>query len=196
MKNIILGFILGAGTVYLTLQGVLFTDSAPTHEQLQANYYAEASATLVSPHNIRERLTHGIDDFVLIDVRAEEDYVREHVTTALNIDTGKELDEVLAKFRQVIEENPGKEIVIYCYSSACMNGRKAGNFLAENGIFVKEMTIGWNEWRYGWEMWNYDTEWEEHAVEEYVTEGTEPGEIDRSIQRPADSCGVDGELSC
>ena len=187
---------MGAATVFLTLQGAQPTEEAITDEQLQAAYYAQESATLVSPHNIRERMTHGIDDFVLVDVRAQSDYEREHIVGAINIDTGRELDVVLEEFQNLVAENEGKEIIIYCYSSACMNGRKAGNFLANNGVFVKEMTVGWNEWRYGWEMWNYDTEWEDHLVDDYVVSGTEPGELDPNILRPAAGCGVDGELSC
>jgi len=76
-----------------------------------------------------------------------------------------------------------------------MNGRKAGNFLASNGVFVKEMTIGWNEWRYGWEMWNYDTEWADVKVEDFVVSGTQPGEVpDYAIMIAP--CSVEGELSC
>jgi len=75
-----------------------------------------------------------------------------------------------------------------------MNGRKAGNFLSENEIYVQELTIGWNEWRYGWEMWNYDTEWEEKKVEDYVISGSEPGEFEgESLPSP---CPIGGSLSC
>ena len=47
--------------------------------------------------------------------------------------------------------------------------------LADNGIYVKELGIGWNEWRYDWNMWNYPHEWETTNVEDYVVSGTEPG---------------------
>lgn len=193
MKNIVIGFILGAAAVYFGVISVGSTEV--TAEDKIAAYYANSAATLVSPHNIRERMSHAKSDFVLVDVRASEDYEREHVVTAVNIDTGRDLDTVLADFKQVIEENPGKEIIIYCYSAACMNGRKAGNFLADNDVFVKEMTIGWNEWRYGWEMWNYDTEWEEVKVEDFVVSGNEPGVVpDYAIS--IEPCSIEGELSC
>jgi rhodanese-related sulfurtransferase len=147
---------------------------------------------MVSPHNVRERISHGEDGFILVDVRAKEDYEREHVVGAINIDTSQDLDIVLAEFTALPDN---KEIIIYCYSAACMNGRKAGNFLAENGMYVKEMTIGWNEWRYGWQMWNYDTEWDTYKVEDYVVSGSEPGELPESVSVPA-PCPIGGSLSC
>lgn len=178
-------------------QGLYLTE--PTAEDKITAYYANSAATLVSPHNLRERMAHRKDNYVLIDVRAEADYVREHIVTAINIDTSegpnRTLDDILQDFKQVISDNPDKEVIIYCYSAACMNGRKAGDFLAKNGVYVKEVTIGWNEWRYGWEMWNYETEWDTYRVEDFVAAGTEPGTVslsDQSIQ----PCGIEGALSC
>lgn len=52
-----------------------------------AAYYANSVATLVSPHNIRERMSHGVEDYVLVDGRTQEDYRREHIVGAINIDT-------------------------------------------------------------------------------------------------------------
>lgn len=195
IKNIVTGFVLGAVTVYLSLTSGQ-PETTVTESDKIASYYENAVATLVSPHSVREKMLHGTNDgIILVDVRAKEDYEREHVTTAVNIDTGRDLDVVLEEFKKLEAENPGKEIIMYCYSAACMNGRKAGHFLAENGVFVKEMTIGWNEWRYDWEMWNYDTEWEEVKAEDFVTSGTEPGVIPDSV-KTFKACGIEGDLAC
>lgn len=180
--------------VYLAQMGQTTTGPQTDNEKIAA-YYANSTATLVSPHNVRERMSHSKEDFILVDTRAEEDYLSGHVVTAISIDTGRDLDVVLSDFQTLIAENPDKEIIIYCYSAACMNGRKAGNFLAENGVFVKEMTIGWNEWRYGWEMWNYDTEWDTYKVMDFVATGEEPGTVPDSA-KTIKPCGVEGELSC
>ena len=160
-------------------------------EQELAAYYADSVAALVSPHSIRERMTKGDDSFILVDTRAKTDYEREHVVGAINIDSGQPVEDVIAMFGSLPEN---KQIIIYCYSSSCMNGRKVGNLLAENGIYVQELTIGWYEWRYDWQSWNYETEWEEHFVEDYVVSGSEPGELSEDIKRVA-PC-VEGELSC
>ena len=197
MKTLLIGAVLGALGVFLYLQAnpQLAPTASLTEEDKITAYYANSAATLVSPHNIRERMSHSKEDYVLVDVRAEADYLREHVVTAINIDTGRDLDVVLTEFQQLLADNPDKEIIIYCYSAACMNGRKAGNFLASNGVYVKEMTIGWNEWRYDWEMWNYDTEWEFVKVEDFVVAGTEPGTVPDSAKSIA-PCAIEGELSC
>ena len=134
---------------------------------------------------------------MLVDVRAAEDYQRGHIVTAINIDTGtraeRTTDDVLKEFEQVIADNLGKKSSRLL--TACMNGRKVGNFLAENGVYVKEMTVGWNEWRYDWEMWNYDTEWESYFVEDFIATGTEPGTVPLDAQSIA-PCWAEGELSC
>ena len=195
-KSLGLGIVIGVlGTIIGLHVCNLWESETDRQHKLIAQYYAAESATLVSPHNIRERMSHGKDNFVLVDVRTQEDYEREHIVGAINIDTGRSLDVVLSDFEELVAANPNKEIIIYCYSAACMNGRKAGNFLAENGVYVKEMTVGWNEWRYGWEMWNYDTEWDTYKVEDYVVSGSEPGALDPNLESIA-PCPIDGELSC
>jgi len=186
------GALLGALLVVVGGDYLENSDGEQIQNELRAQYYATEVATLVSPHNIRERMSHGDDSFILVDVRAEEDYVREHVVGAINIDTSQDLDVILAEF-QALPDN--KQVIIYCYSAACMNGRKAGNFLAENGIYVQEMTVGWNEWRYDWQMWNYDTEWDTYQVEDYVVSGSEPGSLPDSVGVPA-PCPIGGSLSC
>lgn len=198
MKKQHIHFVLGllVGAVAVTLAGD-FTgnkevDEATIEDAFRAQYYASEVATMVSPHNVRERISHGDTGFILVDVRAKEDYEREHAVGAINIDTSQDLDVVLAEFKALPDN---KEIIMYCYSSACMNGRKAGNFLADNGVYVKEMTIGWNEWRYGWQMWNYDTEWDTYKVEDYVVSGSQPGELPESVGIPA-PCPIGGSLSC
>ncbi len=189
-------FILGlfAGAITVTLASAFFgsADEAMSTNELRAQWYTSEVATLVSPHNVRERMSNGEDGFILVDIRTKEDYEREHIVGAINIDTSQDLDVILAAF-EALPDN--QEIIIYCYSASCMNGRKAGNFLAENGVYVKELTIGWNEWRYGWQMWNYDTEWETYKVEDYVVSGSEPGELPSSVGLPM-PCPVGGSLSC
>lgn len=196
MKHLLLGLVVGAAFMFVAQ--MLYTGT-PTEEEKNAAYFAHSAATLVSPHNLRERMSHGKDNYVLIDIRAAEDYAREHIVTAINIDTSetaeRTLDDILADFKMVVAENPNKEIIIYCYSAACMNGRKAGDFLAKHGVYVKEMTVGWNEWRYGWEMWNYDTEWDAYRVEDYVISGTEPGIVPEAARSIA-PCNIEGTLSC
>ena len=56
-----------------------------------------------------------------------------------------------------------------------MSGRKIGRILAENGIYVKHLGIGWNEWRYFWNLWNHEYEWSITDVSDYIEKGNETG---------------------
>ena len=187
--SFLLGLLVG---IVVTLVVGLLHNQEPTPEQLMTQYYASEVATLVSPHSIREKMSHGTDNFILVDTRAKADYEREHVVGAINIDSSQPLDKILAAFKALPKT---KEIIIYCYSSACMNGRKVGNFLAQNDVFVKEMTVGWNEWRYDWRGWNYETEWDQYQVEDYVVSGSEPGKLKESV-KTIKPCPIAGSLDC
>ena len=151
--------------------------------QLRQQYYRSEVATLESPHGIRKAIMQGKDDFILVDVRSAQEYEQEHIVGAVNVpvyrdpDTSAydEEDRIVSEFQEVIKNHPDKKIVIYCYSSSCMSGRKIGRMLTDYGIYVKELGIGWNEWRYDWNMWNYPHEWETTHVENYVISGSEPG---------------------
>jgi len=190
--HFIVGALLGALLVIVGSDFIGNKDEATIENELRAQYYASEVATMVSPHSLRERMDHGDKSFLLVDVRAQEDYEREHIIGAVNIDTSQDLDVILEAFKALPEN---KQIIIYCYSTSCMNGRKAGNFLAENGVYVQEMTIGWNQWRYGWDMWNYDNEKGEFSVEDYIVSGSEPGEVDFDGKIP-EPCPVGGSLRC
>ena len=192
MKHIFLGVILGAGLMWLGISIGQSGADEDSLDQLRAHYYASQVATLVSPHSLRGRMDKGDESYILVDTRTVEDYEREHIIGAINIDSAESFANVLSAYRAL---DPTKEIIIYCYSSYCLNGRKVGNFLAENGIYVKEMTVGWNEWRYDWQGWNYDTEWSSTDVMDYVIAGSQPGVP--MVRKDADeTCPLEGGFSC
>jgi hypothetical protein len=82
------------------------------------------------------------------------------------------VDRIVREFRTLPKE---KDIIVYCYSIPCMTGRKVGQMLADKGIYVHHLGIGWNEWRHFWELWNHEHEWATTSVEDYVTSGKQPG---------------------
>ena len=95
-------------------------------------YYTNAAATLVSPHHIRQEMDKGADDFILVDLRTEAEYEEEHIVGAINIDASLSREEIVERFRRL--ELDDKEIIIYCYSAACMTGRIVGAMLAGDGV--------------------------------------------------------------
>lgn len=151
------------------------------NQQVQL-YYQLETAVLVSPHSLRKRIAHGSADYILVDVRSREEYERAHIVGAWNVpaysnpDTAAyhEHQRILEKFQQLPKN---RQIILYCYSKACMTGKKVGALLAENGIVALHLGIGWNEWRHNWKSWNHEHEWETARVEDYIVAGSEPGEF-------------------
>lgn len=178
--------------------------SQQTDSQLRTQYYRSEVATLESPHGIRKAIMQRKDDFILVDVRSAQEYELEHIVGAINVpvyrdpDTSAydEEDRIVTEFNQVIKENPDKKIIIYCYSSSCISGRKIANMLTDYGIYVKELGIGWNEWRYDWNMWNYPHEWEKTDVMDYVASGTAPGEYTKLDGIGESGCSLSKSFEC
>ena len=184
--------------IFVGIQGTLLVDrlTPPSQNDLITQYYAVASATLDSPHHIRKALDAGEVDFVLVDVRTEQEYIESHIVGAVNIDASLPKETIISKYLELEKAQPDKQIIIYCYSSACLTGRKIGNMLAQNNIFVKEMSVGWNEWRYDFNSWNYPNEWESLDASRYVVSGIEPGEIPPLDDTVVPPCRIDGEFGC
>lgn len=165
---------------------------------LITEYYRVENAVSVSPHGLRKLMDKGDQSFILVDLRSAEEYEKEHIVGAVNIpaysdpDTSAydEKDRIIAQFREL---SKNKDIIVYCYSLACMTGRKIGLLLAEHGIYVKHLGIGWNEWRHNWQLWNHEHEWAITKPEDYITVGKEPG-IPMRRELPA-PCG-EGTFSC
>jgi len=128
---------------------------SPSEEELITDYYLTENAVHVSPHHIRKAMDKGESDFILVDVRSQEEYEEEHIIGAVSIPAYKDPDtsdyddveRIVNAFQELIEDNPDKDIIIYCYSLPCMSGRKVGLMLAENDIYVQQLGVGWNEWR-------------------------------------------------
>jgi len=173
----------------------------PTREQLIKEFYSVETAVSVSPHHIRKHLADD-DSFILVDLRSQEEYEEEHIIGAVNIPAYKDrdhsdygaVDRIVSSFKELQAENPDKEFIVYCYSMPCMTGRKVGQILAEEDIYVKHLGVGWNEWRYFWTLWNHPHEWNTTNVEDYVTSGPEPGTFEGDLT--GSSCPIGGELGC
>ena len=195
----IIGAVVGSGAV-LTLQSFQKADK-PSEKELIKEFYLTENASHVSPHGLRRKMDKGDKNYVLVDTRSPQEYEREHIIGAVSIPAYtdpntpayEEKDRIVKQFRELIEKNPGKEIITYCYSTPCMTAKKVGKMLVENDIYVKTLNIGWNEWRYFWKLWNHEHEWKTTKPEDYVWKGKEPGV---PVQREAPSPCGEGETSC
>ncbi|HIJ99747.1 TPA: rhodanese-like domain-containing protein [archaeon] len=194
MLAVVFGALSGALTTYY-----ITSVQTPSQEDLIKSHYDTETAVLVSPHGLRKRLGDGTT--VLVDVRSQEEYEEEHITGALNVPAYRDRDHsdygaverIATSFAEIKADNPNKDIIIYCYSMPCMTGRKVGKMLADRGIFVKELGIGWNEWRYFWTLWNHAHEWNITKPEDFITSGPEPGEM---LIETGSGCPIEGDFGC
>lgn len=197
IKTIVVSAISGALAGSVTL---LATQNfqKPTANDLVKEFYETENAVYVSPHSLRQKMSKGdVSSYLLVDLRSPQEYEKEHIIGAINIPAYKdpntpadeEKERIIRQFRELPRD---KEIIVYCYSLPCMTGRKIGKLLAENGIFVKHLGIGWNEWRYFWNLWNHDQEIPTKP-EDFLWSGKEPG-TPKAQELPL-PCG-EGELGC
>ena len=147
--------------VLVLTQKVLY----PTQDDLKKTYYDTQTATLVSPHSLRELIEYGQSPYLLVDLRERNDYLRSHIVGAINVVPSENLVE---DFKKLQVENPYKTILTYCYTEVCMRGREVGRDLAAGGVFVRELGIGYNEWEHFWTKWNYENEWEHINIQDYM----------------------------
>ncbi len=201
MKNIlffllvalIFGAIVGVTTSYITTSIVLKNEDS--EEALMEKFYLTENVVYVSPHSLRLRMDENREDYILVDLRSQEEYEKEHIIGAINIPVYKDkqtpaYNEEERIVQEFLELPKNREIIVYCYSMPCMSGRKIGKLLAENGIYVKQLGIGWNEWRYFWDLWNHEYEWNITNVSDYIGVGKEAGKP--KLKNTSTSCSVYG----
>jgi rhodanese-related sulfurtransferase len=116
------------------------------------SFYNDEMSTIISPINVRSLIDKKDTNYILVDLRTQPEFDAEHIITAINVPAGS-MDEkqLLAAFSSLPKD---KQIIVYCYSASCTLGRQVGQFLANNGIFVRDMNVGWSEWKYYWGLWN------------------------------------------
>ena len=150
-KKIILGFILTVLTSVL-LSFALFNYWMSRPQNLIRDFYAVEMASVVSPQELKQNIDNKKTDYILVDLRSQGEYEKEHFVTAINIPAGS-MDEkqLVDSFKRL---GTDKEIIVHCYSAYCTLGRQVGEALSKNGIYVKELTVGWSELRYHWDLWN------------------------------------------
>ena len=116
------------------------------------DYYDTENLVAVSPATLRKMIDDKATNFVLVDLRSKEEYNAEHIIGAVNIPA------VTMNETQIVEAfsklSKNKEIIVHCYSAYCMLGKQVGQVLANHGINVKDLKIGWSEWKYYWGLWN------------------------------------------
>ncbi len=197
-------FFLFAATAILSaiVSSIIAVNYAP--EKAESDYvrdfYMAENAVHVSPHSLRGKMDKGVNDYILVDLRSAEEYEAEHIAGAVSIPAYRDRDtsdygavsRIAGSFAALPE---GKRVIVYCYSTPCMTGRKIGKMLAERGIYVQHLGIGWNEWRHDWTSWNHEHEWNTTSVMDYLAFGSEPG-VPKARVNASLSCPISGGFGC
>lgn len=168
-----------------------------------AEYYTIENAVTVSPHGLRKNIEAWKNQAIIVDLRSAEEYNEAHIKWAINIPAYRDkdnnaydqVDRIVGDFKKLPKD---KEVIVYCYSRACMTGRKVWKMLAKEGVYVKHLGIGWNEWRYDWNSWNHPHEWNITDPMDYIEGTTVPkkektGTGSLPIITP---CSVDNTFGC
>jgi len=175
---IFISAVVGSLATIITIK--IIPEREKTANELITEFYDIENAVYISPHSLRQKMSKGeANNYTLVDLRSQQEYEKEHIISAINIPAYKDpntsaYDEQERIIRQFNALPKNKEVIVYCYSMPCMTGRKIGKMLADSGIYVKHLGIGWNEWRYYWDLWNHDGE-TPTKFEDFIASGKEPG---------------------
>lgn len=150
-----------------------------------AEFYNDEMAVAVSPATLKKMIDDKETNFVVVDLRSEAEYNQEHIVGAVSIPAvSMNTDQVVAAFEKLPKD---KTVIVHCYSAYCTLSKQVGQTLANKGIYIKELNIGWSEWKYYWGLWNPGADPKEGKS--YVTTGG-------GTEKPAPGVCVKGEFGC
>ena len=109
--------------------------SVDAHERFQSKLAYETD-----PADVYADMAHGLDDFVLVDVRSPSDYKKSHAVGAINIPVGQITERRMAEYPE------DTLFVVYCWGPGCNGATKAAMKLSGMGYAAKEMIGGIEYW--------------------------------------------------
>ncbi|MBN8592251.1 MAG: rhodanese-like domain-containing protein [Anaerolineae bacterium] len=107
--------------------------AAQSHFQAKLGYETDCA-------DVHHDIQHGVNAFVLVDVRSPEAYQRSHVPQAINLPVARITPAALADYP------PDTLFVVYCWGPGCNGATKAALRFSELGYPVKEMLGGIEYW--------------------------------------------------
>ncbi len=101
-------------------------------------FFEDKSAFTTGPVEL-DRMLKVHQNIVVIDVRAEEDYAKGHIPSAINLP--KEKWDTLEGLHK------DKTNILYCYSQNCHLAARAATEFAGKGYPVMELDGGFDDWK-------------------------------------------------
>src|SRR3990167_931548 len=116
-KIVVLAFIFGiVGALLVT---AIEKSTQKSNNDLIKDFYLTENAVHVSPHSIRKAMDKGDQSFILVDLRSQEEYEKEHIVGAVSIPAYKDKDtsdygsveRIVGDFLKLPKD---KNIIVYC----------------------------------------------------------------------------------
>jgi rhodanese-related sulfurtransferase len=168
---IVIGAVAGAVASYAVLALAPRTDQSRISE-----FYSTENAVGVSPQDYIKALQGNHSMGLAVDLRDNASYLAGHLVGAVNIPAGQmNPPQVLNAFKKLPADKP---VIVYCYSSYCMLSIEVGDYLAQNGIYVKHMNLGWAEIK--------------QDFPDFLVNGSEPGYLSVNASGASTGCPATG----
>lgn len=114
--------------------------TAKNTEEIHKYYYQKLHFE-TDCYDVYQDIQSKSNDFILVDVRSEEDYNAYHAQGAINIPNRQITKEFMSQY------SPTTKFVVYCWGPGCNGAAKAAFKLSELGYHVKEMLGGIEYWK-------------------------------------------------
>lgn len=111
--------------------------------------------SVVDPMTLVSLIKTRDQSYILIDVRSKKEYEKSHIRGAVQLSESKKLDSK-------------KTIIVYGNTQYSDETKNVASELAEKGLKVKQLAIGWNEWRHFRNLWVPDNKWAEIDVNDFI----------------------------
>jgi rhodanese-related sulfurtransferase len=117
---------------------VLSTPATPS--PMAQTFFASKLSYETDPADVYLDMQHGVDGFVVLDVRSPEAYAKSHVPGAIN------LPQLMINAETTAQFTKETLFVVYCWGPGCNGATKAAVKLSALGFLVKEMIGGIEYW--------------------------------------------------
>lgn len=114
---------------------------AADHETARA-HFAHRLSFETDPADLHFDMTHGLADFVLVDVRSPADYAAGHIPGAVSIPHAQ-----ITQARIEGSYPPDTLFIVYCWGPGCNGSTKAALRFSTLGYAVKELIGGLEYWQ-------------------------------------------------
>ncbi|WP_223275743.1 rhodanese-like domain-containing protein [Paenibacillus elgii] len=119
----------------------LVLETPPASPEVTHRHYMHKLSVETDVADVHYDIKHGVNNFLLIDVRSAKAYEECHIPGAINLPSHEINEETTASFSK------DQLIVVYCWGPACNGGTKGAARLSGLGFKVKEMLGGIEYWR-------------------------------------------------